>query len=82
MKQLYLRFVALTCVPVNIVMAIVMTAYAHYKWQAPISDCLRMWYHANMRTIFFGIGYSKKEREHKEALETIVATFLKERGLQ
>lgn len=80
MKNLYLRFVALSCIPVNIVMAVVMTTYAHYKWQAPISDCLRMWYHANMRMIFFGIGCSRKEQEHKDALENIMDSFMKERG--
>lgn len=82
MKQMYLRFVALSCIPMNIVLAVIMTAYAHYKWQAPVADCLRMWYHANMKSFFFGIGCAEKEQEHKVALESIVESFLRERGLQ
>lgn len=77
-----MRFVALSCIPLNVILLIVMSIYARYKWQAPLTTSLRMWYHANMHVFFYGIGYTKKELEHKAALENIVESFLRERGLQ
>ena len=66
MKEMYLRFVALTSIPLNVVLAVIMSAYAKYKWQAPLAKSLRMWYHANMRTIFFGIGCAEKESQYRK----------------
>ena len=81
LRDLYTRFVVLSCIPMNIVLAVVMTAYAHYKWQAPVADCLRMWYHANLRLFYYGIGYNKKEKEHQERFDAIMSCLFEERGL-
>ena len=82
LRDLYIRFVALTWIPLNVILLVIMSLYAKYKWQAPFTKSVCMWYHANMHLFFYGIGYTKKELEHKEALEKIVDSLLRERGLQ
>lgn len=80
LRDLYMRFVALSCIPLNVVLLVVMSLYAKYKWQAPFTKSVCMWYHANMHMFYYGIGYSKKQQEHKVALENVVDSLFKERG--
>lgn len=81
MKNLYLRFVALSCIPLNIVLLIVMSLYAKYKWDAPLKASLHMWYHSQMRSFWFAFGNAKKEKYHMDSLMNAAAEFMKEKGL-
>ena len=79
MKNLYLKFVAVSCIPLNVLALLVMGVYAHFKWGVPYKTSFKMCYHAQARAFWVAAGNSTKEKEHMDALVEESGKFLARR---